>query len=39
MALIFQSIKDKLSGVPKEDRMKIQGISLGENIDKFKPNS
>lgn len=36
MALIFQSIKDKLSGVPKEDRMKIQGISLGENIDKFE---
>lgn len=36
MALIFQSIKDKLSGVPRENRLKIQGISLGENIDKFE---
>lgn len=36
MGLIFQSIKDKLSGVSKEDRLKIQGISLGENIDTFE---
>lgn len=36
MGLIFQSIKDKLSGVPKESRLKIQGISLGENIDTFE---
>ena len=36
MGLIFQSIKDKLSGVSKEERLKVQGISLGENIDTFE---
>ncbi len=36
MGLIFQSIKDKFSGVSKDDRLKVQGISLGENIDTFE---
>lgn len=36
MGIIFQSIKDKFSGVPKENRLKVQGISLGENIDTFE---
>lgn len=36
MGLIFQSIKDKFSGVSKEDRLKVQGISLGESIDTFE---
>ena len=36
MGLIFQSIKDRFSGVSKDDRLKIQGISLGENIDTFE---
>lgn len=36
MGLIFQSIKDKLSGVSKDERLKVQGISLGENIDTFE---
>ena len=36
MGLIFQSIKDKFSGVSKDDRLKIQGISLGESIDTFE---
>ena len=33
---IFNSIKDKFSSVSKEDRLKVQGISLGENIDTFE---
>jgi hypothetical protein len=36
MGLIFQSIKDKLSGVSKDERLKVQGISLGESIDTFE---
>ena len=36
MGLIFQSIKDKFSGVSKDDRLKVQGISLGESIDTFE---
>lgn len=33
---IFNSIKDKFSSVSKEERLKVQGISLGENIDIFE---
>ncbi len=36
MGLIFQSIKDKFSGVSKNERLKVQGISLGESIDTFE---
>ena len=36
MGLIIQGIKDKFSSVPKEERLKFQGISLGENIDTFE---
>ena len=36
MRMFFQSIKDKFSGVSKDECVKFQGISLGESIGTFE---